>query len=284
MVLESNRDLVLRRLVESLSRDRTKHQVAEVTSLGLVQMTRKKLGLGLVESFSEPCEFCAGRGIIIHHDPVTKHRQSAQPETPRRGRGKGGNGGNGNGADPGRSNGGNGNSAGSAQKANGGTHAITDDVKNALAQIAASTIAHTAADEDAAVAGVETPAVDTRAVDTRAVETPAVETGAETTGAKTQAVEEPVETVRIVVQTPSVEEATIAAAEKAVEILDIPVKKNARAPRRISTHDAEQILDSVLDALPEPKQPGQGRSRVPRRASSAGTVRTSESSGTSEEH
>nr|WP_255579877.1 Rne/Rng family ribonuclease [Cryobacterium sp. PAMC25264] len=69
MVLESNRDLVLRRLVECLSRDRTKHQVAEVTSLGLVQMTRKKLGLGLLESFSENCETCAGRGIVIHHDP-----------------------------------------------------------------------------------------------------------------------------------------------------------------------------------------------------------------------
>ena len=74
MVLETNRDLVLRRLVECLSRDRTKHQVAEVTSLGLVQMTRKKLGLGLIESFSENCETCAGRGIIIHHDPVFKHR------------------------------------------------------------------------------------------------------------------------------------------------------------------------------------------------------------------
>ncbi|MHB1234471.1 MAG: Rne/Rng family ribonuclease, partial [Microbacteriaceae bacterium] len=85
MVLESNRDLVLRRLVECLGRDRTKHQVAEVTSLGLVQMTRKKLGLGLIESFSEPCEVCAGRGIIVQHDPVMKHRQSAQPEV-RRGR------------------------------------------------------------------------------------------------------------------------------------------------------------------------------------------------------
>ena len=74
MVLESNRDLVLRRLVECLSRDRTKHQVAEVTSLGLVQMTRKKLGLGLLETFSEACEVCAGRGIIVHHDPVTRHR------------------------------------------------------------------------------------------------------------------------------------------------------------------------------------------------------------------
>ena len=85
MVLESNRDLVLRRLVECLSRDRTKHQVAEVTSLGLVQMTRKKLGLGLLESFSEPCEVCAGRGIIVHHDPVVKHRHRAAgaPARPR---------------------------------------------------------------------------------------------------------------------------------------------------------------------------------------------------------
>ncbi|WP_270409005.1 Rne/Rng family ribonuclease, partial [Microbacterium maritypicum] len=76
MVLESNRDLVLRRLIECLSRDRTKHQVAEVTSLGLVQMTRKKLGLGLLETFSEACEVCAGRGVIVHHDPVVKHRSS----------------------------------------------------------------------------------------------------------------------------------------------------------------------------------------------------------------
>ena len=64
------------------------------------------------------------------------------------------------------------------------------------------------------------------------------------------------------------EEASVAAAEAAVAILDIPVKKNSRSPRKISTHDAEQILDSVLDALPEPKQPGQGRSRVSRRVSS----------------
>jgi ribonuclease E len=69
MVLESNRDLVLRRLMECLSRDRTKHQVAEVTSLGLVQMTRKKLGLGLLETFSEACEVCAGRGIVVHNEP-----------------------------------------------------------------------------------------------------------------------------------------------------------------------------------------------------------------------
>lgn len=72
MVLESNREQVLRRLVECLGRDRTKHQVAEVTSLGLVQMTRKRVGQGLIEAFSTVCDSCSGRGIHIHSDPVTK--------------------------------------------------------------------------------------------------------------------------------------------------------------------------------------------------------------------
>ena len=221
MVLESNRDLVLRRLVECLSRDRTKHQVAEVTSLGLVQMTRKKLGLGLLETFSEPCEHCAGRGIIVHHDPVTKHRPQVQTEQPstggRRGRGKGGAQSNG-------SNGSNGsNQGGNAQTAPKSApvepkqqpHAITEDARHALAQIAASTVPHSE-----------------------------------------QEIATPVEVV---------------VTESAVAILDIPVQKQQRNPRRISTKDAESILDSVLEALPEPKQPGQGR-RTSRRAGSAGAV------------
>ncbi|MEU5567315.1 Rne/Rng family ribonuclease [Micromonospora musae] len=77
MVLESNRELVLRRLTECLGRDRTKHQVTEITSLGLVQMTRKRIGAGLLEAFSETCECCKGRGVIIHTEPV--------PEKPRTG-------------------------------------------------------------------------------------------------------------------------------------------------------------------------------------------------------
>lgn len=215
MVLESNRDLVLRRLVECLSRDRTKHQVAEVTSLGLVQMTRKKLGLGLIESFSENCEHCAGRGIIVHHEPVFKHR--SPNENP-----GGGNGPSGSGSSRSRrGRGGSGNGGGGAPASSGvkngvggaGTHAITEDVKNALAQIAKST----------------------------------VHTDGETAPA----------------------EAVVADAP--VEILDIPVQKAPRASRRVSTQDAEGILDSVLEALPEPKRPGQGR-RGSRRASSAGTV------------
>jgi ribonuclease E len=70
MVLESNRDLVLRRLTEALARDRTRHQVSEVTSLGLVQLTRKRLGTGLIEAFSTACTHCGGRGILLHGDPV----------------------------------------------------------------------------------------------------------------------------------------------------------------------------------------------------------------------
>ncbi|WP_243225903.1 Rne/Rng family ribonuclease [Microbacterium sp. CIAB417] len=182
MVLESNRDLVLRRLVECLSRDRTKHQVAEVTSLGLVQMTRKKLGLGLLETFSEPCEVCAGRGVIVHHDPVVKHRASSSGSSGRRQRG--------------------GNQSSSAPAASSVvTHGIPEGAKSALAQIAAST----------------------RAASGESTDAPA-----------------PVEPVA---------ERPKKARKKRSE--------RSKAPRS----EAEQLLDSVLDALPEPKAPGQGRNR-----------------------
>jgi ribonuclease E len=82
MVLESNRDLVLRRLTEALGRDRTRHQVSEVTSLGLVQLTRKKLGTGLVEAFSTTCSHCAGRGIMLHTDPVDYESSPARKSEP----------------------------------------------------------------------------------------------------------------------------------------------------------------------------------------------------------
>jgi ribonuclease E len=202
MVLESNRDLVLRRLVECLSRDRTKHQVAEVTSLGLVQMTRKKLGLGLLETFSEQCEVCAGRGLIVHHDPVVKHRgpqSSGGAPSGRRSRG---------------------NSTPQTNGGSNGTHVITEGVKSALAQIAASTIHHhdevhetVAADEPAAVA--EAPAE--RPKKPRKKREPAAK---------------------------------------------------AKAPKT----EKDMLLDSVLSALPEPKAPGQGRSR--RRVSTAALTGT----------
>jgi ribonuclease E len=86
MVLESNRDLVLRRLVECLGRDRTRHQVAEVTSLGLVQMTRKRIGTGLLESFSHDCPSCHGRGVVIEDEPVEPKRPEEESKRARRSR------------------------------------------------------------------------------------------------------------------------------------------------------------------------------------------------------
>ncbi|WP_150956978.1 Rne/Rng family ribonuclease [Microbacterium testaceum] len=230
MVLESNRDLVLRRLIECLSRDRTKHQVAEVTSLGLVQMTRKKLGLGLLETFSEACEVCAGRGVIVHHDPVVKHRPagssngngSGNGSSNRRGRG-GNNGSNSNAQSGGANGGGNagqgnggGNGGGAAAPA-GGTHVITEGVKSALAQIAASTVKPT----------IDDPAV---------VEAAVV--------ASVEAVLE--------AKSESAAEAPAPAREKRPR-----KKREPKAPRT----EKNALLESVLEALPEPKAPGQGRSR-----------------------
>ncbi len=111
MVLESNRDLVLRRLVECLGRDRTRHQVAEVTSLGLVQMTRKRIGTGLLESFSHECEHCHGRGVMIQEAPVEPKK-----EEQRRG-GRGARGGGGGGRSGGNNNQG-GNQGGNARGGN----------------------------------------------------------------------------------------------------------------------------------------------------------------------
>ena len=124
MVLESNRDLVHRRLIECLSRDRTKHQVAEVTSLGLVQMTRKKVGLGLLETFSEACDVCAGRGVVVFHEPVT--RKASGSNSPAASGEK---------------------SSGRRKGRNAATvvvepHGIPEGAASALAKIAASTLGH----------------------------------------------------------------------------------------------------------------------------------------------
>ena len=119
MVLESNRDLVLRRLIECLGRDRTRHQVAEVTSLGLVQMTRKRIGTGLVEAFSENCSHCQGRGLVIQDAPVAP--KDSSDDEPRRGGGGGGGGrrgrGRGRGQDDNADSGNNGDNKGGGQKA-----------------------------------------------------------------------------------------------------------------------------------------------------------------------
>ncbi|MBP2458180.1 ribonuclease E [Clavibacter michiganensis] len=300
MVLETNRDLVLRRLVECLSRDRTKHQVAEVTSLGLVQMTRKKLGLGLLESFSENCETCAGRGIIIHHDPLMAHKQTPQEPVQGQGRRRGGKGQQDHGTG-----GGNGNGNGGGGRGNGGqaqqqqqrppaasTHSITDDARSALAKIATSTIqtvteaidrvedvvrtpdgaAEAAAQPDAAPVE-EQPRGDRprRSRGGRGRASSATAESSERAEAQAQAPDAEAPSAPAEDPTPAdapVEEPALSTLEpreairlEPVQILDIPVASTRTAPRRVSSADAEQLLGSVLDALPQPKEPGQGRSR-----------------------
>ncbi|WP_285040395.1 Rne/Rng family ribonuclease [Plantibacter sp. LMC-P-059a] len=267
MVLETNRDLVLRRLVECLSRDRTKHQVAEVTSLGLVQMTRKKLGLGLLETFSEPCEVCAGRGVVVHHDPVVRHRQTPQPEQQRR-RGKGG-------AQGGQPSGG----QNAQQKPAGQTHGITDDAKNALALIAARTLHH----EELAAAEAVADAVvaEAASAEDRTTEesTPqqddrsAASAGQQHEGRRSRREKrEPRrrggdDARRGATEDRSADTTTDSAAPT-LALLDLPIAPVADKPRRTAVVDPEHLLESVLDALPEPKQPGQGRGRS-RRVSTA---------------
>ena len=91
MVLESNRDLVVRRLVECLGRDRTKHQVAELTSLGLLQMTRKRISQGLFEAYTEQCPECGGRGVkVVKEFPTGGKQQQQQPQQQKNGGGNGG--------------------------------------------------------------------------------------------------------------------------------------------------------------------------------------------------
>jgi ribonuclease E len=191
MVLESNRDLVQRRLMECLSRDRTKHQVAEVTSLGLVQMTRKKLGIGLLEAFSEPCEACASRGVVVHHEPIMRSKNfSIDDQKPQQGQNQG------------QSKKKNRDRGQKQETVKVVTAERAVEINNVMTQIAASTVAaHEAAGESSPIS------------------MPAVKVVAE------------------------VEQST----------------------------GAEKLLEAVLDALPEPKAPGQGRKK-PRRASSGGNV------------
>jgi ribonuclease E len=343
MVLESNRDLVLRRLVECLSRDRTKHQVAEVTSLGLVQMTRKKLGLGLAESFSE----AGSAARVQEQQPQGRGKNDQQRRrggAAQAGRTGGAGQGQGDGAGAPAASG----RGGSTTPATG-THAITEDVKNALSRIAASTIAQAedgdrstdsateaAAAVEAAIdaaaqaagtesaTGGETPGADATGDEPRrargarkgrrggrasrdegqaaesttpsadapapsisddsadrasvvtlptitetaapAATTPVADASAASPVASTPVVEKPERSTE-----PRRSRATVSTPDATVAILDIPVATTRREPRRISKDDAEQMLDSVLGALPEPKQPGQGRGRS-RRASSSGTA------------
>lgn len=154
MVMPANRDLVLRRLVECLARDRTKHQVAEVTSLGLVQMTRKRIGQGLVEAFSEECPTCKGRGFIVHDEPTISGDyddpyalKGGDPfvKTNKHGHGSEGHGGSGSHSSHGSHGSGRGTSSARGASVPQGS---SDAVKQKLAQIAAAAVAATNAEEE----------------------------------------------------------------------------------------------------------------------------------------
>ncbi len=71
MEVPKNRDAVLLRLREHLAKDKTRTQVFEVSHLGLVEMTRKNVSAGLLESFSEVCPHCNGRGVLLYEDAAT---------------------------------------------------------------------------------------------------------------------------------------------------------------------------------------------------------------------
>ncbi|OFW66153.1 MAG: hypothetical protein A2Z12_02665 [Actinobacteria bacterium RBG_16_68_21] len=80
MEVSKNRDAVLRRLRESLARDKTRTQVFEVSNLGLVEMTRKNESEGLLESFSHLCPTCAGRGVVLYEEAATSGTAMPHPE------------------------------------------------------------------------------------------------------------------------------------------------------------------------------------------------------------
>ena len=245
MVLESNRDLVQRRLIECLSRDRTKHQVAEVTSLGLVQMTRKKLGLGLLESYSEQCEVCAGRGVIVHHEPISKPQRQQQAE---------------NGGGNGRSRrGGRGKQSESQQpeqhqhqQPTGGTHAITEDLRKGLSQIAAAGKGKPEGEQHGGQADGQASS----------------QTGGQPNGQRSQQADERPSGI----VTPSKAAVEAVAAEPVVTILDIPVAPvQEPAPAKASQADLDGLLGGALDALSTPA-PGTGKAARRSRRASSGVI------------
>ncbi|WP_217132556.1 Rne/Rng family ribonuclease [Leucobacter chinensis] len=228
MVLESNRDLVLRRMVECLSRDRTKHQVAEVTSLGLVQMTRKKLGLGLLESFSEPCEICAGRGLIVHQEPV--HRETQHRSSGKRGKQQ------------------NHQQQQQQQQSQQQSqpHAISDGAKNMLAQVAASTIAPSAEGEQAA----EAPATKPRRARAKSQQSQKRAQAAQKAEAS-QGEQQP-------------SGADHGARDEQAADITAAVQQAVTAPKTVDRAAAaapKDLLDSVLNALPDAPETGESRLR-----------------------
>jgi ribonuclease E len=280
MVLESNRELVLRRLLECLARDRTKHQVAEVTSLGLVQMTRKRVGAGLLEAFSAPCECCNGRGVIITFDPEAD-AQAAHHVHPRGGAGNGSRGsGGGTPASP----------ATVAARARpdgqvpeaSPADASPADVSSADGPSADGSQAGDQRDEAAPVAAeapdgpagpprtgrrrrrrpAASPAATTATADVTAAGTAAAGTAAAGTAAAGTAAADatPAAATAVADATPA---ATTAVADVTAAPVAVPVSAATEAPAAPEAPTAPEAPAAPLAALPEPSQAPDGAIRPP---------------------
>ncbi|MCR4513133.1 Rne/Rng family ribonuclease [Aeromicrobium sp. 50.2.37] len=263
MVLESNRDLVLRRLVECLGRDRTRHQVAEVTSLGLVQMTRKRIGTGLLESFSTDCDHCNGRGVVITAEPVEPKKDEPRGGGRQR-RGRGGNGGNGgndnsgsNGGGGGNNNGGGGNGGGNGGSRRGQQKSTTDEADSLESTTSTTTSSSSSRSsrrsgppkdvptaEDGAPAPAEQPAEPSQPSE-QETPAPAVDAALEPESSAPETAEQPVD------------DAVAPEAEAAAEPVQdpLPEAEQASAPE-VSEADGDQA--STSEDAPVLTEPGDG--------------------------
>ena len=290
MVLESNRDLVLRRLTEALGRDRTRHQVSEVTSLGLVQMTRKKLGTGLVEAFSTTCEHCHGRGIIVHAEPIEV--KTSEDNGARGGASRGGDSGGS------RKKRGRDKSSGGETSQPVHEEAPTVDATVKRAHPVALAMAHHHHEEEAAHAhsGHEAESAEQPAAAVPEPEQPvAVETetpAADLPGIEESVAEAPAAVAAEAVVAPEAEEAAVEEAVAAEAVAEEPVVEAAPAEAAPVAETLKPVVEREPKPQPEPVAPQRRRSRRVSRAAaapvsetpSAGTVFVIPTSETGAEH
>ena len=254
MVLESNRELVLRRLTECLGRDRTRHQVAEVTSLGLVQMTRKKIGTGLLEAFSTPCEHCKGRGVLV------------STEVQRTGGGSQSHGGNGNGG--GNTGGGNGGGGGekSSRRSRGrgkGEEAAKEQAEAAKAEVHAVPPPEQRASVASAVAAMANASKVAKDHDHGALNgnghVPEAAEAAEET--RQEAVAEPATEVADVPVTTEADETPVPQEEPAVERTSAPEPVEEPVTAAVEPVESSEPVEADI-SVPEPAtRPTRRRSR-----------------------
>ncbi|MEV6906567.1 translation initiation factor IF-2 N-terminal domain-containing protein [Amycolatopsis sp. NPDC051071] len=256
MVLESNRELVLRRLTECLGRDRTRHQVAEVTSLGLVQMTRKKIGTGLLEAFSTPCEHCKGRGVVVSTEPQRTG-----------GGGSGGSSGGGNGHS--HSSGGSGGSGGGKEQQQQGSRRSRgrgkgEDQQQAEPAAAKAEAPQGSGQRESVVSAVQAVANATKAAKgEHAHEVTENVEGAALNGHAPQAAEQPAEPVKATEEPlarATVEQAAEAASEPVSEpVAEAPATELAGEPVTTSDDETpavrEEEISIVGESGPEPEAP-----------------------------